>query len=177
MQEVVFQVSIKALSPLNISSGTQTKSEKTAFTVRDAQNKSMIPGTTLKGVLKQSYALISNEEHLSSGNCECKVCKLFGKGGYSPARIYIDDFKLKSPEYQEIRSANAIDRHRKVCVEGALFTKEVVYGEYEGFVTAYVEDEKQIKELKAALCLIKSIGGSKSRGLGNVEVAVKEVEA
>ena len=178
MEEVVYQVTIEALSPLNISSGVQGRMEKIAYTVKDRNSKSYIPGTTLKGLLRYHFSQLVGMAHSESlDKCQCDLCYLFGKPGYSPAHLFVDDFKLMKDGQQEVRSCNRIDRRRRVCVEGALFSKEVAYGTYEGNVTAYIENEGLKKELEAAIKLITQIGSGKSRGLGNVKVEVKEVKA
>lgn len=177
MIEVLYNVTISTLSPIHIGLGAQNKNDTIALTVKDSKEISMIPGTTVKGALRSSFARLQDGEHVPHEACECKVCRLFGKGGFSPSRIYVDDFKKVDQlgETRAVLSSNRIDRHRKVCVEGALFSKEVVYGVYQGMITAYVEDEQQKEQLKAALQLIKSIGSGKSRGLGWVGVKVEEV--
>ena len=177
MQEVVFEVEIKTLSPINIGSGAQDKNSRVGFTVRGKDRISYIPGTTVKGALKYYFNQLIEKEHQEGMVCQCPVCELFGKSGFSPSKIFVDDFKLTGGESQEIRSFNRIDRRRRVCVEGALFSKETVYGTYKGSITAYMEDEEMKKVLEAAIRLMKQIGSGKSRGLGSVEVSCKEVEA
>ena len=177
MQEVIFDVEIKTLSPINIGSGAQDKNSRVGFTVRGKKCESYIPGTTIKGNLKYYFNQLIEDEHQEGIECKCSMCELFGKPGFSPSKIFVDDFKLMDTESQEIRSCNRIDRRRRVCVEGALFSKEVVYGTYKGLITAYVEDEKMKERLKAAIQLIQQIGSGKSRGLGSVKVDYKEVEA
>lgn len=176
MNEVKFEVRVETLSPLNIGSGTQKKSNTMATTIRSIGNKTMIPGSTIKGKLKYNFLQLKGEAHIESGDCECSVCRLFGKPGFSPSKVFVEDFKLVGEEVTEVRSSNRIDRHRKVCSDGALFTKEVVYGVYIGYVTAYVANEEIKKAIEAALCLIRNIGSGKSSGMGHVKTAVKEVE-
>lgn len=180
MQKIHLKVKIKTLSPLNIGSGTQSKTEKIGYTVRRRQisqgnlgkaNNSFIPATTIKGKLKYYYGLVTEAEHKDSASCSCKICKLFGSPGYSPSKIYVDDFTLVGDEEREVRSANRIDRKRGVCVDGALFTKEAVYGTYEGEITAYVENEQEKNDITTALLMIKDIGSSKSRGFGQVDIS------
>lgn len=183
MQKVQWKVTIETLSPLNIGSGTQSKTEKMGYTVRkmqkgqgekEATHKSFIPGSTIKGKLKYNFSMLDMDNHKENEHCDCRVCKLFGSVGYSPSRIYIDDFNLVNNEVAEVRSCNRLDRKRRVCVEGALFTKETVCGRYEGEITAFVEEKQIIEDITTAILMIKELGSAKSRGLGQVKVSIKQ---
>ncbi|WP_054740985.1 RAMP superfamily CRISPR-associated protein [Cellulosilyticum ruminicola] len=171
MQEVVLKVCIKTLSPINISSGNESRTTMTNFTIRNHQNKSFIPGTTIKGKLKHNFKLLQENEE--ADKCQEQINRLFGKEGFAPGSIYIDNFYAEEEHGIEIRQCNRIDRRRGVCVDGALFSKEVVSGRYKGEIIAYVKDEQEKEDIIDALQLITQIGSGKSKGLGQVEVKVE----
>lgn len=174
MKEIILNVCITTLSPMNISSGNESRTTTTSFTIRDHQNRTFIPGTTIKGALKHAFSLLKESE--GDRDYKVKVERLFGQEGFAPGSVYVDNFYAEQENGIEIRQSNRIDRSRSVCVDGALFSKEVVHGKYKGEITAYVNDESEKEDLIDALRLIKQLGGGKSKGLGQVEITLDEEE-
>lgn len=176
MQEIVLEVIISAESPINIGSGEKSKNGTTKLTVRDDKGRSYIPGTTLKGALKQSFRLLVGNKH-HQGICSCDMCKLFGTPSYAQGKMYIDNFEIADEnERVQIRKSNKIDRRRGVCVESALFQEEAVFAKYKGEITAYIENEEQKQMIINGLHLIEQIGSGSSKGMGRVKITTKEKE-
>lgn len=174
-----YNVVFKLKSPLHIGSGKgeadfeeMLKHDKTPF----------IPGSTIKGKLKENFIKLTGERCCSNGGkyCGCPVCTIFGNAGYQPARIFVEDFKLKDENYStSIRPRVSIDRYLRTAVDGGLSGTEVVEnGVFEGTIKVFLCGEylKYERELVLAMKMIDSIGGGKSRGFGFVDVEVKSCE-
>jgi len=162
-----------------------------SFVIKDSENKPYIPASTIKGRIKYNFALLLNTfknqlfcgfDNMDRGtknkNCQCIICKWFGREGNKPGILYFNDLKLndKSQSFQNdysIRSGILIDRYTKNAMDKALFTIETsgmggahkFAGEIEGYVDS--EDFKNyIPILYTAIAMIETLGGSQSRGLG-----------
>lgn len=164
----IYKVTIKTETPFNISSGTQDSGFIKDVSIKDANGKPYISGSTIKGKIRENYRMIQGEE---------KTKELFGDGGYRPSKIIVDNFYLTENEYSSnIRYGNAIDRYRKVTLDKALYSKEVISGTFHGEIEINYNGDDSMKEnLYLAIKMITSIGGSKSTGLGKVNIDIEEV--
>lgn len=152
-----------------------------------------IPATTLKGILRNKMEM--NIKALESGyscvgkdnaesDCDCVMCRFFGKAGFKPSRLIIDNLYMtdKSAGQTEIRTNNAINRYTRKAFDGALVSQEVISAAenpvFEGEMTVYyIGDMAEYEKiLLGSLKMIDSIGSSKSRGLGYVQTEVEEVD-
>ncbi len=164
----IYKITIITKTPFNISSGNQENGIAKSISIKDVNGKPYISGSTMKGKIREHYRMITDEE---------RTKELFGDGGYKPSKIIVDNFYLSNNEYSiSIRYGNAIDRYRKVTLDGALYSKEVVSGTFVGEIEVnYGSDESIIADLELAIKMISSIGGSTSSGLGKIEIYIEEV--
>lgn len=178
MIEVKYNMKIKILSSFNIASGEDRGGFIHNHTVKQ-NNKPYIPGSTIKGKLRDNFTKLTNENHIEKkSECDCIICKLFGKPGYYPSKVYIDNLYTDEEANITIKNGTSIDRYRKVVKDTALYSEEIVNNkEFNGEVTVYFD--KQTIEYKLdfelAFKMIDSIGHGKSRGHGHVEVEIVEV--
>jgi len=176
MKTITYKVSIKIITPFNIATGESTDGFLNKSTVR-YKGKPYIPGSTIKGKIRNNFHMINDLEH-NEENCNCPMCKIFGKPGYSPSKIYIDDFKTEEDSLTIVRFGNAIDRYRRTARDGALFTEELSANSlFKGFIKIYFDDSTIAykEKLEMAIKMIDSIGNGRSRGHGHVEIDLKEV--
>lgn len=164
----IYKLIIKTKTPFNISSGNQENGIVKSTSIKDINGNPYISGSTIKGKIREQYRMITDEE---------RTKELFGDGGYKPSKIIVDNFYLSNNEYStSIRYGNAIDRYRKVTIDGALYSKEVISGTFVGEIEVNYDSDNSIKDdLKLAIKMISSIGGSTSSGLGKVEIDIEEV--
>lgn len=185
MQLIKYNVKIDMLSPFNISSGEDQDGyiDRSTVTYRGCP---YIPGSTIKGKIRSNFYKISDIDHVES-NCRCPMCLIFGGEGYSPSKIYIDDFRLDEDSNGElshsrdfsIKYGNAINRYTKTAKDNALFVQEVANkAKFVGQVSIYFDSEtiKYKDNLELAMNMIDSIGGGRSRGYGRAKVYLEEVE-
>lgn len=160
----IYKVIVETKTPFNISTGNKNNGFVKNLTVRDSEGKPYIPGSTLKGLIKDNYRFL-----------EDNVEDIFGKEGDSPSKIIVEDLKLKhnTESVSNIRFGNAIDRYRGVAKENALYSKEVVSGIFEGKIYLTDADEEIRKSIETAVKMITAIGGGKSTGFGQVEVHIE----
>lgn len=164
----IYNITIKTKTPFNISSGNQENGIVKSTSIKDVNGKPYISGSTIKGKIREHYRMVTDEE---------RTKELFGDRGYKPSKIIVDNFYLLNNEYStSIRYGNAIDRYRKVTIDGALYSKEVISGIFVGEIEVNYGSDNLIKDdLKLAIKMISSIGGSTSSGLGKVEIDIEEV--
>lgn len=177
MKSVKYNIKVNILSPFNISSGEDGGGFIDKYTVK-INNKPYIPATTIKGLIKHSFYKISDFKH-DAKNCSCPVCRLFGKEGYYPSKIYIDDLKTNEEKRTRIKFGNAIDRYRKTAKDNALYSKEIVCNrQFNGQATVYFDEEtiKYKEQFELAVKMIDAIGNGSSRGHGHVVVNIEEVK-
>ncbi|OFI07059.1 RAMP superfamily protein [Clostridium acetireducens DSM 10703] len=179
MHKCKYMIKLNFKSPFNINTGEGENDFINKYTVK-LRGKPYIPGSTIKGKIKSNFYKISDFKHKDNNeSCNCPMCKLFGKSGNSPSKICVDNFETKEESKISIKTSNSIDRFRKVSKDGALFTEEQCYNkEFLGEVSIVFDEETKIykEELEMAIKMIDFIGGSKSRGSGNVEVSFEEVK-
>lgn len=153
--------------------------------------RAYIPATVIKGVMRNNADMLvktfyPDEKCIGKENaersCSCMMCTMFGKAGFSPSRIVIDNLytdHAAEPE-RETRTNVAINRYARKAENGALVNQETVSAAaepvFEGGMTVYYPDDSAQCEklLLKALEMIDSIGSAKSRGLGLVETEVTE---
>lgn len=184
MGKKVYRLRFKIKSPLHISFGNNQDSVmKTARFGR----KPFLPASTVKGKIRSNFKSLladkcCDDQQSAVKRCKCPACSIFGKSGYQPSKIYIQNLEYSSDKQLElfgIRSTVAIDRYRKVAQDGALaFTEVIDNGLFEGNMEVYFTDESIIYEkyLMTAVNMIESIGKGKSRGWGFVDVEVTPIE-
>lgn len=176
MNTVKYKIKINVLTPFNIASGENKGGLIDKYTIRH-NNKPYIPASTIKGKLRDNFIKLTNANHFDK-DCNCISCKLFGKQGYSPSKIYIDDFYTEESPKITIKYGNAIDRYRKVAKDSALYSEEIVSNKvFLGEVTVYFKEDtiKYKQDLELAFKMIDFIGNGKSRGHGYVEIEIEEV--
>lgn len=180
----VYNVSIVPLTAFHINAGIGPDGRRVY--VKNGR-EAYIPGTTVKGVLRNNIEMLIKKDipnikctgkENGDAPCDCPMCTLFGKAGFQPSRVIVDNFYADNT-ISEVRTNNAISRHTKKTLDGALVSYETVSAvkhlSFDGNITVYyTEDTKKYEQyVLAGLSLIDSIGSSKSRGLGWVDVEVK----
>jgi len=169
MEKIKLKVNIKTETPFNIDSGIQDGGFIKSITIKDINNRPYIPASTIKGKLRDNYRMIKGKKETD---------EIFGSENTSNInRIMIDNFYLVDKKYySSIRYGIAMNRYRKVTEDAALYSKEVISGEFEGMIEFINKSNKKVKEdIILALKMITSIGGGKSKGFGRVNISVVEV--
>jgi len=177
MTQVLYKVNIRIITPFNIATGEIIDGFIDKSTVK-YKGKPYIPASTIKGKIKNNFYMISDLNHQEEG-CVCPMCKIFGEPGYSPSKIYIDDFVTEEEPLTLIRFGNAIDRYTKTAKDKALFTEELSGNSlFKGTIKVYFDDDtiNYKEKLEMAIKMIDSIGNGKSRGRGHIEVEIEEVK-
>lgn len=165
----IYKVIITTETPFNISTGVKNNSFIKDMSVRDMNGKPYIPGSTIKGEMRANFNKLNGEE---------KTKELFGDKFNKASKVIVDNFYAHEDRYEtSIRYGNAIDRFRIVAKEKALFSKEVVSGTFIGEIEVLF-DEKEIDkdDIYLAIKMITAIGGSKSSGLGRINIDIEEVK-
>lgn len=169
MKKTKFKVTIKTETPFNINAGIQDGGFINNITVKDINNKPYIPGSTIKGKIRDNFAMVFGDDRTKA---------LFGIGEqYAPSKIFVDNFYNVDNHYlSTVRFGNSINRYRRVALDSALFSKEVICGTFIGNIEiSYKIDENLKEDVILAIKMITSIGGGKSRGLGKVIIDLEEV--
>lgn len=177
MDLVRYNIKIKVITPFNISAGEYNSGFINKYTVK-YRGKPYIPASTIKGKIKNNFYMIANLEHTDK-DCNCPMCKIFGKEGYYPSRVFIDDFHTEEKGEIRIKFGNSIDRYRRTNKENALYSEEVVSNKvFTGEMLVYFDKDtiKYKEQLEIAVKMIDAVGNGKSRGSGHVEVEIQEVK-
>ncbi|MBE0069099.1 RAMP superfamily CRISPR-associated protein [Thermoanaerobacterium thermosaccharolyticum] len=176
-----FNIVVKLKSPMCIATGSSTGSLVDKYFVKDRSGKPYIPASTIKGIMRQNFMSLIDEEHCDDMKCMCPVCKVFGSPGYNPSKLYIDDLLLDDDVAnigsRTVRHSTSVDRYRKVAKDNSLTSMEVYEGgTFKGTMDLYLDEstEKYEELILISLKIIESIGAGKSRGYGWVHVDVKE---
>ena len=173
-------VTMELQSPLHIGAGIDSGQYRTMLMLA---GQPFIPASTVKGKMRDNFAKLIEtgcDKYEDSGqNCTCPVCTLFGKAGYQPANIYIDDFTCTNEKRFNLstRHMTSIDRYRRVTKDGALTSVQIVEKcMFQGIVKIYFSEKtlKYQQKLKLSLKMIEAVGNGKSRGRGFVKVEVRE---
>lgn len=169
MVNIIYKVTIKTETPFNISTGVKNNGFIKDRSVRDMNNKPYIPGSTIKGEMRANYRRLAGDKSTK---------ELFGDGYNNSSNVYVDNFYIFNNNYESsIRYGNAIDRYRKVAKDKALYSKEVISGEFAGEIEVSFDEKKvQKDDIFLSIKMISAIGGSKSSGLGKVHVDVEEMK-
>ncbi|ORX22598.1 RAMP superfamily protein [Thermoanaerobacterium sp. PSU-2] len=176
-----FNIVVKLKSPMCIATGSSTGNLVDKYFIKDRLGKPYIPASTMKGIMRQNFMSLIDEEHRDDMKCTCPVCKVFGSPGYNPSKLYIDDLLLDESSVnigsRTIRYSTSVDRYRKVAKDNSLNSMEIYEGgAFKGTMDLYLDEstEKYEELILISLKMIESIGAGKSRGYGWVHVDVKE---
>ena len=174
-------VKIKFESDFHIGSGLGKAAYIDSLVVKDSAKKPVIPGQTIKGILRDSCMRIANSFGLKCEDkrgCECPVCSIFGREStpgkyvFSPAVLY----KTTQSEYQ-VRQRTSINNETGTAKEHALFSSEVSSkgSEFEFTVNCREGDEKENETtlLTAGILWTREIGGGRRRGLGSCVLTIE----
>jgi CRISPR/Cas system CSM-associated protein Csm3 (group 7 of RAMP superfamily) len=203
---ILIDYEVRAKSDLHIGGHRESApGEMEMGVLKDTSDKPIIPGSSLKGVLRSEMEkLLKGLEKpactpadLCPAGEECTVCLLFGGREYAGS-IRIRD-AITDTRTTLLRDGVRIDRLKRKAAQGALYQLEVVPGGTVFIGRMTIEnpklklriDEKEEEygyaKLGALLGTIrffnatsKSIGGGVSRGFGEVLIvpnAVREVTA
>lgn len=174
-------------SPLHVGSGSKGGGFLDYYLVRDSDGRPMIPGSTVKGRVRahtlMAYRTLGGTEHREGEPCACPVCRLLGSPGASPGTLVFGDLYVEAEQDEGVllKAAVAIDRYTRRTREGHLMFAEQAWapaeagaaafsGLVEGFVAGR-SDEMEPKDLLGLLGtgirLVRTLGWSKSRGLGH----------
>lgn len=165
----------------------------------DAQGYPFIPASSIRGRLRVHLERLLRQvgqpvctppvanrmcPHASNAGY-CLACRVFGSP-WRPAGVVNTDLRLVSPPpvpdlLRSERTAVAISRRLGTAQEQRLFTLETVEAGtsdarlvFAGEMVGRLTDE-EAGWLLAAVPLVTHLGGSKARGLGDVELQVTEV--
>lgn len=193
MIKKIISGNLRALTGIHIGSGDSMKVTDLPF-FRNGSNEIMIPGTAIAGALRALSTRIACQmgcpecsaisESMSNDICKCPVCELFGSipvSGHSeeslPSKIWIYDATLTRDTNLSIRDGVGIDRETGASAYRAKFDIEVVPRDSEfSFRIELQDDVTDIHENILASALSEWIhkrcylGGSVSRGLGNMQL-------
>ena len=191
-----YRIKLKLKTALHINAGTggdgKRLAVKSIYTDENGESKTelYIPATTLKGMLRNQMEMniktlnstySCNGKSFADSPCNCVMCRLFGKAGFQPSRVIIDNLYPVSATQLENRTNVAINRYTRKAEDGMLVTQETVSASdeqlFEGNMTVYYIGDlrKYEKALVESFKMIDSIGSSKSRGLGYVGIEVVEL--
>lgn len=165
--------------------------------VRRADGRPYVPGSAVKGKVRYyAQALFRAKEgptcqwqdtreswedrEPGPGGCGCHLCALFGAPGFAPGALVFTDLLPTDGEARVLlRSSTALDRARRVALDGRLFSLEAAGGNglaFAGLVQGWLPASRldQLAGLLyAALRLVPQLGGSRSRGLGWGEMRIE----
>lgn len=197
----VYDVSVTLKSALHINGGTNA--DGTRMTIQSG-GKAYIPATLFKGMVRENFQKLvslmseNTEEPMfesiactgrknAEQPCGCPTCTMFGKAGFQRARIYFDNLETEQELNYSLRANVAIDRYLQKARDGALVFSQVVETKdkskmpvtFSGQVLVYPSEKygnEMLVCLEEAIKMIQIIGLGKSRGLGFVEVNIREAE-
>lgn len=187
----MIKATIRFESDFHIGSGVGKAGYIDSLFVKDSDGNPVIPGQTLKGIIKDSCKRIANSFGIPCQNnrkCTCPICEIFGRASrpgkylFSPAYLKT---KKEDKEYKEypIRKRTSIDRQTGTAKEHALFSTEVAPQnfEFEFLIkpkpTYYSNPHKlelNLLILKAGILWTMEIGGNRRRGLGRCRMEIEE---
>jgi CRISPR-associated RAMP protein (TIGR02581 family) len=193
MIKKIISGNLRALTGIHIGSGDSIKvTDQPLF--KNGSNEIIIPGTAIAGALRALSTKIAPHmgwpecsaisDSMSHGICNCPVCELFGSiviAGDSeeslPSKIWIYDATLTQDVNLSIRDGVGIDRETGASAYRAKFDIEVVPRASEfAFRIELQDDVTDIHENILACALSEwthkrcYLGGSVSRGLGNMQL-------
>lgn len=185
--KISYEIKIRLKSALHINAGID---HGVRLPVKN-DNEAYIPATALKGILRSKMEMLvkalypdytCNGKENVQASCDCIMCRFFGKAGYQPSRIVIDNlYSEDGGTESEYRSNIGINRYTRQAQDKTIVCSETVSaaGEpvFRGNMIVYYTDEmiKYKSLLLKAFSMIDSIGSGKSRGSGFVETEVAEL--
>lgn len=198
---IVMDYEVMVRSDLHIGGhGESAPGELDMGVLKDAEEKPIIPGSSLKGVLRSEMEKLlkglwkktctPDNDNLCPAGKECTVCLLFGGREYAGS-IRIRD-AVTDTRKTLVRDGVKIERSSRKAARGAFYQLEVVPRGmvFKGRITIEnpklkiegEEKEYDYAKLGALLGTIrffnatsKSLGGGISRGFGEVLVVPKEI--
>lgn len=148
------------------------------YTLKDSEDKPYIPASTIKGRVRANFSMLLKTFYKNKKDAEYIVTKWFGEGGNKPGKLYFDDLKMEGNDLEksymyDVRNGITVDRYRRCVRDRALYNIQTAGAggneHFQGQISGYVleEDyEEFMPYLFTAVKMIKTIGGSQSRGIG-----------
>ncbi len=180
----MIKAKIRFNSDFHIGSGTGKAGYIDSLFVKDNQDNPVIPGQTLKGIIRDSCKRITNSFGIqckNNRNCTCLICAIFGRES-RPGKYHFSPATFKEvgkgKEYP-IRRRTSIDRDTGTAKREALFSTEVAPQnlEFDFLIKpklAYQPNELELILLKAGILWTREIGSNRRRGLGHCRMIIKE---
>lgn len=191
MQKRRYKITVTLQSPLHINGGTDADGTRIPVMIG---GKPYIPATTMKGIIREkfsSYLRMLGEPSCSGREsaetpCQCHCCVLFGKAGFQPSRIFLDNLTAEqnSEPVLSLRTNVAIDRKLQTGKDGMLVGTKVVEPQdkqgrqiqFSGEMAVWCAGKEEIKNtdilLRKSVESVIEIGSGKSRGFGLVKTEV-----
>lgn len=189
-------ITVRLKSDLHVGTGSGGMSWVDRAIIRDSSQRPVIPGSHLKGVLRDSAEKLA--DIVDRSNCRapraenmcrldvqpCAVCRLFGSPTipssilFSDLRLIDQEMVVYAPELLvSIRPGVSINRHRRVAKDARLFSSEMVstgltfHGSIE-VLRKLTATEKSL--LQRAVRFTDRLGANKSTGVGDVEIELSK---
>jgi CRISPR/Cas system CSM-associated protein Csm3 (group 7 of RAMP superfamily) len=170
-------------SPLRIGTGVPSLTSDDTV-VRGPDGRAIVPSTTIKGAVRSALASLG-----SSGPDDATLRAVFGRAGSDAGSVFFSDACAPDgvdPIIVE-RTRSALTA-RRTAARGRLMTFEMVEPlgiardghlrplVFEGVARCLTED-REVREVAAlGLAAVRAIGADRSRGLGNVRIAIRVVD-
>lgn len=173
-------------SDFHIGSGVGKVGYIDSLFVKDSDGNPVIPGQTLKGIIKDSCKRIANSFGIpcqDNRKCTCPICEIFGRASrpgkylFTPAHLKT---KTEDKEYP-VRKRTSIDRETGTAKEQALFSTEVAPQNLEFEFAIKPRPFKKPEDVEKTILLAgilwtREIGGNRRRGLGHCRMKIEEPE-
>lgn len=174
--------------------------------MKDHEGRPLIPGSSLKGVLRSALETVlrglgansvcsPSDDHYCVDKDQwsqvdhvlehaCPVCRLFG-APYLASRIRVEDLQVSGDwdeAYYILRDGVAIDRDSRTAAHGKKFDFETIPAgvPFSLRITLTNPEDHEVGMLALALDLLSQgmifLGGNTSRGLGRVSIEIQEVK-
>ncbi|MGQ9569607.1 MAG: RAMP superfamily CRISPR-associated protein [Thermodesulfovibrionales bacterium] len=188
----MIRATIKFESDFHIGSGLGKEGYIDSLFVKDSNGNPVIPGQTLKGIIRDSCMRIANSFGIKCSNnrkCTCHICEIFGKPSRPGKYLFTPAYLKGGDEDKEypVRKRTSIDKETGTAKEEALFSTEVAPKdlEFEFFIKpnpAYKSNPNKLELklelnliiLKAGILWTREIGGNRRRGLGHCRMIIEE---
>jgi CRISPR/Cas system CSM-associated protein Csm3 (group 7 of RAMP superfamily) len=186
---------LEFFTPVHVGTGTGGRGFLDKYLYRqwdhyDKKDYPVIPGSTIKGRLRAAVTALARARFYGTEevcreveNCSCLICLIFGRAGHQRGHMYFEDARAINNDidrWTAVRTGIAIDRHRQVARDNALYSMETTGGKnvfFKGQIWGWVPEEKQqtiISALKDAIAFSYALGSGKSRGLGWFQAQIVE---
>ncbi len=191
--EKQWRITAKVDTALCIGDSGSSETGADRSTVKTSDGKLYIPASTLKGLWRHACEAIARSQGQQvcispraeemCATAHCIICQVFGSPTLE-SRIFISDLIIDTDlgtKLTEIRNGVTINRRRRVAEDQRLYFTETSLPHadfaFSGDVTIGGEiTDCQLDLLRAGLNYIHAIGTGKSRGLGWLEIDLKECE-